>query len=189
MIETRTAAAEVIGVDELQRVVTVIAVPWNERTSVIYQGADWYELFSPGAFDDVTRNPSTIRVNRDHDKSRTVGKVLKFVTNDPRGLVAEIRIAQTTRGDETLALAAEDCVSVSIGFGVPSGGQTLDRKTMTRRIKKAHLDHISFVESPAYAGARVVGVRSAQADLRTVSDYLNDPVFIWTRRHLRRIGK
>src|SRR4029077_7384262 len=85
-----------------------------------------------------------------------------FDPTETRGLVAELKIAQTPRGDETLALAAENCLGPSIGFGLlaPSD-QMLDRGNMRRRINTAWIDHIGMVEDPAYIGAGVLGVRDA----------------------------
>ncbi len=39
----------------------------------------------------------------------TVGKVMRFDTTDPRGLVADIRIAATQRGDDTVGLQPRTC--------------------------------------------------------------------------------
>ena len=73
--------------------------------------------------------------------------------------MADVRVAKTPLGDETLALADEDCLSGSIGFSIVGNGQHLERRTMTRRITSAYLDHLAFVESPTYADARVLSVR------------------------------
>ena len=61
---------------------------------------------------------------------------------------------------ETLSLASEDCLGASVGFAVNGSGQELDRRSKTRRIKRALLDHLAFVPDPAYAGAGVLSVRS-----------------------------
>jgi HK97 family phage prohead protease len=156
-IEFRTAGVK--GVDFAQRLVTVVAVPYDELAPVEYRGEIWQELFERTAFTGIEKRPNRVRSNRDHNKSRTVGKAVRFWPERDEGLVTEIRIAQTPLGDETLALADDDCLSASVGFGVLPSNQQLDRKTMTRRIKTAYLDHISFVESPAYAGAQVLSVR------------------------------
>lgn len=150
--------ATLVGVNFAQRTVEVIAVPYNEEALIEYRGEMWRESFLPGAFDNIEKRPNRVRANRDHDKTRTVGKVIAFYPSREEGLIAEIRIGHTQVGDETLALANEDMLSPSAGFGVPGSGQILDRPF--RRITKAYLDHIAFVESPAYQGARVVSVRS-----------------------------
>ena len=150
--------ASLVGVNFAQRTVEVVAVPYEEEALIEYRGETWRESFLRGAFDGIEGRPGRIRANRDHDKTKTVGKALAFWPSRQEGLVAEIRIGQTHLGDETLALASEDMLSVSAGFGVPGSGQILERPF--RRIKKAFLDHLAFVESPAYQGAKVLSVRS-----------------------------
>jgi HK97 family phage prohead protease len=156
-IELRTAGVD--GVDFAQRMITVIAVPYEQAAPVEYRGEVWQELFERGSFTGIEKRPNRVRANRDHNRTRTVGKVVRFFPDREQGLVTEVRIGQTPLGDETLALADEDMLSASIGFGVLPSNQTLDKRSMTRRIKTAYLDHLSFVESPAYEGAQVLSVR------------------------------
>lgn len=160
-IEHRHGGVRVDAVDVSERLVTVIAVPYNEPAQVMYRSEVWNEIFMRGALDSVAAAPHRVRVNRGHDKERTVGKVMQFWPDREEGLVAEIRVAKTPLGDETLALAEDDCLSLSVGYGVRLSGQELDRRSMTRRINKAYLDHLSFVESPAFAGAKVLSVRDS----------------------------
>ena len=82
------------------------------------------------------------------------------------------RIAKTALGDETLALADEDCLGASVGFAVAGGGQELDRVNRRRRIKKAFLDHLAFVPDPAYSGAGVLSVRSAPSATPNLDEVL-----------------
>lgn len=153
--------ASLVGVNFAQRTVEVVAVPYEEEALVEYRGEIWRESFMRGSFNGVEGRPGRIRANRDHDKTRTIGKALRLWPSREEGLVAEIRIGQTNLGDETLALADEDMLSVSAGFAVPGSGQVLERPF--RRITKAILDHLAFVESPAYLGARVLSVRGEEA--------------------------
>lgn len=148
-------AAPTMTVDYPQRLITVIAAPYDQPADVIYRGQMWRELFVRGAFAHI--EVAGIRVNRDHDKSRTVGKVIRFDPSDHRGLIATIKIARTTLGDETLALADEDMLSASLGFTVPAGGQQL--RGRIRTITRASIDHIALVEAAAYEGAKVLEVR------------------------------
>lgn len=156
-VEFRNAALD--HVDYAQRIITVIAAPYEEPAAVEYRGELWNEIFERTAWLGIEKRPNRVRANRDHNRSRTVGKAVKFYPTREEGLVAEIRIAQTPLGDETLALADEDCLSTSVGFAARPSDQHLDRRTMTRRISKAFLDHLAFVESPAYIGAEVLSVR------------------------------
>ncbi|OFB37966.1 hypothetical protein BA059_16860 [Mycolicibacterium sp. (ex Dasyatis americana)] len=195
-IEHRYAGVTVGEVDFTQRLITVVAVPYEQPALVEYRSELWHELFERGSLNSVAGAPHRVRANRDHNKSRTIGKVTQFWPDREEGLVAEVRIAKTPLGDETLALADDDCLSASVGFGVRPADQVLDRKTMTRRIKTAYLDHLSFVESPAYVGAQVLSVRddatavcAATMDpLRTpnLDQFTEDPILRWATERLNK---
>jgi phage head maturation protease len=184
-IEIRsTAGTEVGDVNWKDRIITVLAVPYEEPAPIVYRGQEWSELFSRSAFDGIEKRPTRVRVNREHKKGDTVGKAVAFDPSETRGLVAELKIAKTLRGDETLALADDDCLGPSIGFGLlRQSDQVFDRRSMQRRINTAWIDHIGMVEDPAYTGAGVLGVRNgSDVDLRSpletpiLDDFLSDPV-------------
>jgi phage head maturation protease len=99
-------------------------------------------------------------VNREHNPNLLCGKAVQFYDRS-EGLVADLKIAKTTLGEEALQLAEEGCLSASVGFGAGRDDCDFDRRTMTRRIKRAYLDHIALVQSPAYIGAEVLSVREA----------------------------
>ena len=152
--------SSVTGVNFAQRIIELIVVPYEEPALVEYRGELWNEMFLRGSYDGIEKRPGRVRGNRDHDDKRLVGKAVKFWPSRTEGLVAEVRISQTPLGDETLALANDDVLGVSAGFAARGRDQEFDRPTMTRRIKKAFLDHIAFTPVPAYAGAGVLAVRS-----------------------------
>lgn len=188
------AAGDVAEVNFAQRLITLVAVPYEEPAEVMYRGEMWKELFERGSFDGIEKRPNRVRVNRDHNRSRTVGKSMKFFPSRTEGLVSEIRIAQTVLGDETLSLADEDMLSASVGYGVRGSGQVLERRSMTRRIKQAFLDHIAMVESPAFVGAQVLDVRSP-SDLPTPTEklvtpeldqFIADDVLQWASERLKK---
>lgn len=157
-IEFRDSA--VAGVNFAQRIIEVVVMPYDETAIVEYRGELWNETHLRGAYDGIEKRPGRVRGNRDHDDKRLVGKAVKFFPSRAEGLVANVRISQTPLGDETLALANDDVLGVSAGFAARGRDQEFDRRTMTRRIRKAFLDHIAFVPSPAYRGAGVLAVRS-----------------------------
>lgn len=166
--------ATLAGVNFDKRLIEVVAAPYETPTRVRYRGNLWEESFERGAFDGIETRQGQVRVNRDHDKSRTVGKIVQFWPSRLEGLVTEVRIAKTPLGDETLALADEDMLSASVGFVVKKpSDELLDRRSMTRRVKRAFLDHQSFVESPAYPDARVLSV-NAQHDQYVLASELPD---------------
>lgn len=185
-IELRAATAEVAEVNIKQRLITVIAVPYEQPARIQYRGEVWDEMFSRSAFDGIEKRPQRVRVNREHVRGDTVGKAVAFYPDRKEGLIAELKMADTARGHDTLALASDDCLSSSIGFGSRPSDQVLDRTNMRRIINKAWLDHIALVESPAYPGADVLDVRDAFGGYNpgsgplvatpVLNDFMADPV-------------
>jgi len=158
--EVRTATVE--NVDHQERIITVIAAPYEQPAVVEYRGELWSEIFSRTAWNSVIEGaPHRVRVNREHNPNLVCGKAVCFYPDRQEGLVADLRIAKTDLGNDALALAEENCLSASVGFGALPKDQRLDRRTMTRRIDRAYLDHIALVQSPAYVGAEVLSVREA----------------------------
>jgi phage head maturation protease len=169
-----------------QRIIEVVAMPYNEPALVEFRGEMWEESFEPGSFDGIEKRPNRIRANRDHDRTRTIGKAIKFWPSRDEGLVAEVRVAQTPLGDETLALADEDVLAASAGWAARGRDQVFNRQDRTRRIKRAFLDHIAFVAHPAYAGAGVLSVRAggdpvSAADLPPLVTPNLDELLNWQR--------
>lgn len=153
--------SSVAGVNFAQRIIDIIAMPYEESALVEYRGEMWNESFARGAFDGIEKRPNRVRANRDHDKQRTIGKVVNFFPSRQEGLVASVRVSKTALGDETLALADDECLGASVGFAARGRDQDFDRANKVRRIKRAFLDHLAFVPDPAYEGAGVLNVRSA----------------------------
>jgi HK97 family phage prohead protease len=162
--------SKLAGVNYDQRTIELIVVPYDEVAVVEYRGELWNETFCRGAYDGIEKRPGRVRGNRDHDDRRLVGKAVRFFPSRNEGLVAEVRISRTPLGDETLALADDDVLGVSAGFAARARDQEFERRTMTRRIKRAFLDHIAFVPDPAYAGAGVLAVRSSGSQQTTAAD-------------------
>jgi HK97 family phage prohead protease len=155
-------AATQIGVDFEQRIVELIVMPYEEETLVEWQGRMVAEVCSRGAFDGIERRSNRVKVNRDHDITRTVGRAIALHPGREEGLVAELRIAQTPLGDETLTLAEEGILDASAGFLPMPGGQQWETRSR-RRLNKCWLGHIAMTPDPAYEGARVLAVRDRDA--------------------------
>ena len=174
--------SKLAGVNFAQRTIELVVTPYEETALVEYRGEVWNETFLRGAYDGIEKRPGRVRGNRDHDDRRLVGKAVKFWPSRQEGLVAEVRISRTPLGDETLALADDDVLGVSAGFAARGRDQEFDRRTMTRRIKRAFLDHIAFVPDPAYQGAGVLAVRNtplAPADLPRLETPALDELCEW----------
>ena len=85
-----------------------------------------------------------------------------------------MRIAPTQLGDESLALAEDGDIHVSIGF-IPDFAHDEwndDRSAVTRHA--CTLLEISLVPFPAYEGADVLAVRSGVASIERVADVAAD---------------
>ena len=118
----------------------VVAVPYDEETRVPYRGRWVVETIAPGAFDGVERRANRVKVNLAHEVEAVLGRAVALRPSDPRGLVAELRISKTPKGDDVLELAADGALDASIGFApMPGGEQWLDGGRTRRRITRAYL--------------------------------------------------
>jgi HK97 family phage prohead protease len=159
-LEFRTATQ--LGVSWPERTIELVVMPYDVETVVAYQGRMVREICERGAFAGIERRANRVRVNRDHDLQRTVGRALAFHPSRDEGLVAELRIAQTPLGDETLALADEGILDASAGFLPMPGGERWESRSR-RRLTRCWLGHIAMTPDPAYETARVLAVRQAVA--------------------------
>ena len=66
--------------------------------------------------------------------------------------MAELHIARTPLGDETLGLAADQALEASVGFAVMAGGEQWLEQRTRRRLTRCFLDHIAMVPEGAYEG-------------------------------------
>lgn len=155
VIEYRSA--QTLDVHFPERVIELIAVPYDEDADVVVRGRPCKESVAPGAFAGVS---GAVSVNRAHNVERPLGKVIAFHPGDTRGLRTTLRITpRLAEGDEVLALAADGLLSPSVGFSILPGGEqwTMDRRA--RRVTKAALRHIGLTGEAAYRGAMVLDVR------------------------------
>ena len=160
--ELRFRHAETVGVDFPKRTIELIVTPYEVEATVPFKGRMVTEIFSRGAYDGIQRRANRIRVNRDHVVERTVGRAVALHPSREVGLVAELRIAPTALGDETLALADDDCLDASAGYlPIQPDGELWETRNRVR-IVKAWLGHIALTPEPAYVDARVLAVRNAQ---------------------------
>jgi hypothetical protein len=181
-------SSSVVGVNYAQRIIEFVAAPYDEEAVVMWRGEPWRELILRGAWDGIEKRPNRVKVNREHEKTRTIGKVVSFWPSREEGLVGTARIAKTPLGDETLALADDECLGASVGYAAPSRYVQLDKRSRPglRRVAKAFMDHLSFVSDPTWESAAVLSVRGAAgpqsaADLpKLVTPHL-DELIAWQR--------
>jgi HK97 family phage prohead protease len=158
--ELEYRSSQVASVSFPERSVELIVMPYETEATVVHQRRIVQEIVSRGAFDGIERRANRIRVNRDHDVRRTIGRAVALHPSRQEGLVAELRIAKTELGDETLALAEDGILDASAGFGVMDGGEVWERNRELRRLTKLWLAHIAMTPEPAYETANVLAVRT-----------------------------
>jgi hypothetical protein len=179
-------SSSVVGVNYAQRIIEFVAAPYDEEAVVMWRGEPWRELFLRGAWDGIEKRPNRVKVNREHEKTRTVGKVVSFWPSREEGLVGRARIANTPLGDETLALADDECLGASVGYVAPPRYVQLDKSSRPglRRVKRAIMDHLAFVSDPTWESAAVLSVRNLTqpgpaADLPKLDTPNLDELRVW----------
>lgn len=155
-VEIRSATTTRVG----GRSIDLVVMPYEPAEAIVrHEGRMIRETVARGAFDGIEQRAGTVRVNRDHQRERTVGRVTRLDPRRPEGLVAELHIARTPLGEETLTLAREGCLDASAGFRVlPGGEQWIDRSH--RRLTAVWLEHVALTPEPAYLEANVLAVRT-----------------------------
>lgn len=152
------AAAVVENVRFAERIIDVVAIPYDTPTMVEHRGRWIEESIEPHAFAAEAASPRKRPVYREHDYSRQVGIVHGLDDRDD-GLRAALRIGSGTFGDETLAWADEGLLDASIGFGAMPADQRWSRDRKARRIMRGVIEHIALVAMAAYPGTNVLAVR------------------------------
>lgn len=169
----RKEGVEIVEVSYPQRSVELIVMPYETPTEVAHRGRMIEEIVTKGAYGNGIAGRKDIRVNRDHDVARTCGRAVKFHPSRQEGLVAELRIAKTDLGEETLELAADGLLDASAGFALQIDGETKKIKQGAevwetrdrRRLNHLWLGHIALTPEPAYETANVLAVRHTEHGL------------------------
>lgn len=194
-VEVEHRSSTVTDINTKQRLIDVIAVPWEQEGEVFWRGEIWNEIHTRHEFDGIENHAGRIQVNREHVKGNTAGKIVLADPSHPDGLFLRAKAYTTPLGDETLTLAEEGGAFPSIGFRVRGfADQRIDKRSKTRRILRAFLDHLAFVEDPTFVGAEVLAVRAGQSGLvvaegplpqtPVLDEVLNDPLFAWAAARL-----
>lgn len=141
------------------RTITGLAVPYGEWTDIVDVEGAYREQFAPGTFErSIRERGDKIKLLALHDgRSFPIGKAISL-REDPEGLYAEFRLAETERGEEALSLVRDGIVDgLSVGFSPLRSDWSADRSEVIRR--EARLNEISLVGQPAYDDARVLALR------------------------------
>jgi uncharacterized protein len=138
-------------------------LPWGIEARVEDRGRLVTETFERGALHGT--DPGRVPLTATHPRDAGTLPIGVTVELEDRADAAwgAWHVSDTLLGNEVLALARDGVpLGLSIGFAeVPGGSRwSADRQRVTRT--RALLDHIAVVRVPAYAGAGVVGVRTAR---------------------------
>lgn len=199
IVEVRSSQVESVNIPE--RIITVIAAPYDEPAQILYRREVWNEKFARSAFAGIETRQKPIPVVASLEmpdsghKGRIVGRVAKADPAYSGGLLTDIKVSRTALGDETLELAMDRALSASVGFIVKHRmDESLDRGTRMRTVNRAFIDHIALVGSPAYDGAQILAVRQdgslAEANLPPLAEtplldqYSSDPIFNWAKSRI-----
>lgn len=148
------------------RTVDLRIVPYGERTQAndglggVPRGVTYTEEFVSGVFDHVLAAPNRVLLDFEHgDRIEDVVGRGVSLENRPDGFHGAFRMLETSAGETALALVNE---GVLTGASVECRFQRSlrDASGVVRRIK-AKLIKVALCREPAYAGAVVLGVRTA----------------------------
>jgi HK97 family phage prohead protease len=150
------------------RTLELCIVPYNISTEVGDgpESKPYRELFRPGAFRDQVEEaqstPLRIWLNCEHRKGveNIIGHAVGLL-DLPSGLYGSFRVHDGVGGDEALAMVRDGVLTGVSMQATPLSSRTLDG--VTERLR-AHLNGVSLVNEPAYADARVLGIRRERRD-------------------------
>ena len=163
-IETRTVELEYLELrddDDGHHLVGIVA-PWHST----FDTGDYLEQFARTVFDKSIKERGTrIPLLEQHDRNRhPVGMSMSW-ENTADGLVADFRLANTSRADESRQLVVDNMVTgLSLAFQpIRNRTETRDGRRHVLRLE-GRLDHVGLVTSAAYGEAKVLAVRHYDPD-------------------------
>jgi HK97 family phage prohead protease len=141
------------------RTVVGIVVPFDRPASI---AGRYDETFKRGAFTRTIaeRGPARVKLLRSHDTGLLPVGRATLLREDTAGLYGEFRVSSTVAGDEVLTLIRDGALDAfSVGFGPIRDAWNATRDAVDRLEVKLY--EVSVVSIPAFEGALIAGVRSA----------------------------
>jgi phage head maturation protease len=169
MSELEYRTAEVVEVSFPKRTIELIVMPYEKPTVVPYRGRYVTEVCSRGAYDGIEQRKD-VKVNLHHDIEQTCGRATAFHPSRAEGLVAELYLSRSARGQDALHDADDGLLGGSAAFAllvdengtVYPDAEVWETRDM-RRLNKLYLGHIALTPEPAYKDAEVLAVRKTVA--------------------------
>ena len=143
--------------DGEERIVEGIVVPWGE-TSFLTPDPKGERFVAGSLSRTVADRGQAVKLFRNHDHARAVGRPVVWNAEDGRGLWGRFRIASTPAGDDVMAEVREGMLDAfSVGFRPIRSRRGADG---AREVLEAALHEVSIAPIGAYDGARVLAVRT-----------------------------
>jgi HK97 family phage prohead protease len=150
------------------RTLELCIVPYSISTEVADgpESKPYQELFRSGVFreqvEQAQRTPLRIWLNCEHRRGadHVIGHAVGLL-DLPGGLYGSFRVHDGIEGDEALAMVRDGVLTGVSMQATPLRSRTLDG--VTERLR-AHLNGVSLVGQPAYADAKVLGIRRGWRD-------------------------
>jgi HK97 family phage prohead protease len=169
---TTDLVMEVRDVDEETRIVTGVAVPYDETSYLVPNPSG--ERIARGAFAKSIRQRETkipLLVGHGHSGA-AVGLSTRWADDDA-GLLGAFRIKTGHVGDEALEdVRTGHLPAMSVGFKPLAMGRHSDGSAI---VKEGRLLEVSLCAVGAYEGAQVVSVRNAQHVAALLEPFANPP--------------
>lgn len=158
-------AMELRTVNPEARTVLGVCCPYDE-TSYLTPHPGGERILRSAFNKSIAERDGNIFLCLEHEISRVVGRSVPggFVDDPAEGLIGEFHIRKSAVGDQTLEELADGYWPyMSVGFRPDEGGQRRAADGVVE-VTAAYLGHVALVHTAAYAGANVIGVRSAALD-------------------------
>jgi Escherichia/Staphylococcus phage prohead protease len=161
-----------------ERIVSGIAVPWNETSYLTPDPKG--ERFLPGSLTRTVKargdRLKLFRGGREHQHDAAIARPISLDPRHADGLWIDWKIGRTPAGDAALAEVAEGLLDAfSVGFRAIRTGRGADG---AREVAEAELLEVQLLPLGAYDGARVLEVRSPSARPVGLED-----LDAWLREH------
>ena len=139
--------------EEGRRIISGKIVPFNNEIGATSQGKVIFEKGSIKIHDSAK-----IKLLLEHDPKQPIGRAINFTTNDD-GIYASFKIAETTRGNDSLVEASQDLRS---GLSIGALVEASEPRNGILYVQAASLQEVSLVYSPAYESAQVLSVAASE---------------------------
>lgn len=139
--------------EEGRRIISGKIVPFNNEIGATSQGKVVFEKGSIKIHDSAK-----IKLLLEHDPKQPIGRAINFTTNDD-GIYASFKIAETTRGNDSLVEASQDLRS---GLSIGALVEASEPRNGILYVQAATLQEVSLVYSPAYESAQVLNVAASE---------------------------